>query len=111
MGVESQTLISRIAIENPNDATETNRRKATTEAGQGSGKIRVVVPATGSKLWVKFGDVAVSIDSTSAATLRAETSAWAFEVGEIATISTGGAAYVVVYSAAVFEVNLHEVES
>lgn len=109
--VESELLISRKPNATPNDGTAANRLVTFSAAGRASGKVKVAVPQGGSKLWVKFSDdPAAAIDPTSAATLRAETSAHVLEVGEVKVLNTGGLSYAAIYSASAWEVNFHELK-
>lgn len=111
MTIESELLISRIANATPNDGTASNRLVTFTTEGKKTGKVKVCVPSTGSKLWIKFSDdPAAAINATSAATLRAETSARVLEVGEKEVLNTEGKQYAAIYSAAAWEVNFHEVK-
>lgn len=110
MAIESLGLVAdgRIRVPDPSTATAADRTKATSEAGQATGKIKVTVPQSGAQLYVKFGmSDAVTINS---AALDAETDVHILEVGESLVLNTYGATHVAVYSASVWQVNLFQVK-
>lgn len=98
------TSAGRVISSAPDDADPANRRKAIVGT---TGKIWIQVPSSGAAvLYVKFGSATVAIDE---AALSAETSAYKLEVGSSVVLDTGGAAYVDVYSASAWDVNIHNV--